>query len=219
MAAPWVAQGKPISDVLPIAGIEDVCRSYVREGRPVVTGIVAVGDSAAATNPSLGRGASIGLLHACALRDTLTDASADGVEVMEAFQAATAAAVTPWVTATTWFDRHRLAEIEADMEQKPYVTADAAWPGSTTLRVGTPHDPVLARASCKLAGLIAAPQQVFADPDIQRRLAPHLSWPSYPTDGPTRAALLHAIGKDDLALHRPPLVQVQKRHRYRSGTG
>lgn len=190
VAAAWVAQGEPITDVMPIAGIEDVCRSYVRDGQPVVTGIVAVGDSAAATNPSLGRGASIGVLHACALRDAVRDVSADPVAVVQAFHAATAAAVTPWVTATTWFDRHRLAEIEADMEERPYVTDDVAWHGSTALRVGVSHDPVLARAASKLAGLIAAPPEVFVDPDIQRRLAPYRSQPGYPSEGPTRADLL-----------------------------
>ena len=43
------------------------------EGRPVATGLVAVGDSWACTNPSIGRGASIGLLHAVALRDVLRE--------------------------------------------------------------------------------------------------------------------------------------------------
>lgn len=190
VAAAWVARGEPITDVMPIAGIEDVCRNYVRDGQPVVTGIVAVGDSAAATNPSLGRGASIGLLHARALRDTARDVSAGPLELVEAFHAATAAAVIPWVTATTWFDRHRLAEIEADMEERPYTPDDVAWRGATALRVGAQHDPVLARAAGKLAGLIAAPPEVFADEDIQRRLAPYRSHPSYPSEGPTRADLL-----------------------------
>jgi 2-polyprenyl-6-methoxyphenol hydroxylase-like FAD-dependent oxidoreductase len=48
----------------------------VVDGEPVITGLAALGDAWACTNPSLGRGASIGLLHACALRDLLLAAVA-----------------------------------------------------------------------------------------------------------------------------------------------
>ena len=50
------------------------------DGEPVVTGLAALGDAWACTNPSLGRGASIGLLHACALRDLLREVSPDEPE-------------------------------------------------------------------------------------------------------------------------------------------
>jgi flavin-dependent dehydrogenase len=61
LAAHW-RDGTPISDVDAIAGIEDRYRRLVVDGEPVATGVVAVGDAWACTNPSLGRGASIGLL-------------------------------------------------------------------------------------------------------------------------------------------------------------
>ena len=54
-----------------MAKIEDRIRSLVVDGRPVATGVLTVGDSWACTNPSVGRGISIGMLHAVALRDTL----------------------------------------------------------------------------------------------------------------------------------------------------
>ncbi len=41
---------------------------------PVATGVVAIGDAAACTNPSVGRGASIALLHATCLRDVVRKA-------------------------------------------------------------------------------------------------------------------------------------------------
>lgn len=34
---------------------------------------------------------------------------------------------------------------------------------------------------------------VFADPDLQRRLAPYRAAPRYAADGPTRADLLRAV--------------------------
>ena len=63
--AHWGA-AEPLTSVQVIAAIEDRHRRFVVGGQPVVTGLVPVGDAYACTNPSLGRGASIGLLHACA---------------------------------------------------------------------------------------------------------------------------------------------------------
>ena len=202
VSAPWVTHGNPMTDVLAIAGIEDVHRSYLRDGEPVVTGLAAVGDAAAATNPSLGRGATIGVLHAGALRDALAQASRDPLEQVESFAAETERQVTPWVDATTWFDRHRLGEIEADIAGQPYLPDDGAWPMATALQTGAADDPVLARAASRLGGLLAAPPEIFADPDVQHRLLPCRSAPRYAADGPTRAELLQAVERAgaDLAV-------------------
>ena len=62
LAAHW-GTGEPISDVEVMAKIEDRHRTLVVDGSPVATGVVALGDSWACTNPSVGRGASIGLRH------------------------------------------------------------------------------------------------------------------------------------------------------------
>ncbi len=68
--AHWL-DGEPISDVDVIAKIEDRQRHDWHDGAPCATGIVAIADAWAATNPSVGRGASIGVMHAVALRDVL----------------------------------------------------------------------------------------------------------------------------------------------------
>ena len=65
--AGWI-DAEPITGISVMAGIEDRQRQLVVDSVPVVTGLVAVGDAWACTNPSLGRGASIGALHACVLR-------------------------------------------------------------------------------------------------------------------------------------------------------
>jgi len=77
--AHW-GDAQPITGVQVIAAIEDRHRRHVVDGVPVVTGLAALGDAWACTNPSLGRGASIGLLHACALRDLLREVSPDEPE-------------------------------------------------------------------------------------------------------------------------------------------
>ena len=77
LVAHW-ANGEPLeSDITAMAGIEDRSRRYVLDGMPVATGVVPVADSWACSNPSVGRGASIGLLHAVALRDLVRDGPLD----------------------------------------------------------------------------------------------------------------------------------------------
>lgn len=186
-AAPWIDRGDPTSDVVPIAGVEDVTRRYVVGGSPIVTGLVAVGDSAVATNPSLGRGASLGAVQAVVLRDVLAGAVTD---VAGAFAAAWVDRVQPWVDATTWFDRHRLAEMGAEARGAPYRTDDIGWVMSGALRRGAAVDPALARASSRIGGLLALPPDALGDPEVGRRLEPWLADPGSP--GPSRADLVAA---------------------------
>jgi 2-polyprenyl-6-methoxyphenol hydroxylase-like FAD-dependent oxidoreductase len=47
-----------------LGGVIDRYRRFVVEGVPVATGILSLGDSWACTNPSLGRGITMGLMHA-----------------------------------------------------------------------------------------------------------------------------------------------------------
>lgn len=193
-ATTWLDAGEPTTAVLPIAGLEDVRRDYRVGTEPVVTGLVGIGDSYAATNPSLGRGATIGVLHACALRDVLAGAWNDPRELVDAFSRATAAQVAPWVDATERFDRHRLAELDADRLGVPYRPDDPAWAMTTALGAGAASgDPVLARAHARIAGLLAEPAEVFTAPEVQRRLGPHLAGPRYPVGGPTRSDIERAL--------------------------
>ena len=65
----------------------------------------------ACTNPSLGRGTSIGLLHARCLRDLLREVDTEEHEKLaRRFDERTAAVVEPLYRLTLWYDRHRLAE-------------------------------------------------------------------------------------------------------------
>ncbi|HEX2297404.1 MAG TPA: FAD-dependent oxidoreductase, partial [Pseudonocardiaceae bacterium] len=54
LQAHWLA-AEPITDVVVMAGILDRYRRYVVDGCPVSTGVVAVGDAWACTNPSATR--------------------------------------------------------------------------------------------------------------------------------------------------------------------
>jgi 2-polyprenyl-6-methoxyphenol hydroxylase-like FAD-dependent oxidoreductase len=193
-AAPW-ADGEPITGVDVMAGIEDHHREFVIDGDPVATGIVAVGDAWACTNPSLGRGATIGLLHAGGLRDVLRDIDPnDHDKLVRQFHELTATAVEPLYRNTLWYDQHRLAELEADAAGVPYRTDDPTWAFFLATYAAGRTDPAIARAYLALGSLLATADDVFAEPGIAEKvveLGGHA--PNYPLPGPSRRELLAAV--------------------------
>ncbi len=193
--------GQPITDVQVIAGIEDRHRRWVVDGQPVVTGLVAVGDAWACTNPSLGRGASIGLLHACALRDLLREVDpGDPGGLVRRFDQITQTTVEPLYRATLQFDRHRLAEIDGEITGKPYRTSDATWEISKALYAGATRDPDVLRAYASVASLTALPEEALAEPGLLGQvISLGSSTPRYPAPGPSRTELLAAMVDGDPA--------------------
>ncbi|GAB4052752.1 FAD-dependent oxidoreductase [Catellatospora paridis] len=194
-AAHW-RDGEPISGVEVIAGIEDRHRDFIVDGRPVATGVVAVGDSWACTNPSLGRGATIGLIHAIGLRDVLrTTDPADHDKLACRFHEWTSAAVQPLHRNTLWYDRHRLAELDADAAGLPYRNDDPRWAFSLAMFAAARTDPDVARAHLSLGSLLADIDQVLAEPGLARRITElGATAPNHPLAGPSRRELLAAIG-------------------------
>lgn len=195
LARDWAA-GDPISEgVAVIAAIEDRYRTLVVDGKPVATGIVTVGDSWACTNPSLGRGSSMGLLHARLLRDALRDIDpADADKLVRRFDELTRAEVEPLYRMTLHFDRHRLAEIDADIEGRPYEPTDPVWSISKSMTTGATVDPDVLRGYATIASLQAMPDEVLATPGLlERVVAAGAAVPSYPFPGPTREELVRLV--------------------------
>jgi flavin-dependent dehydrogenase len=113
--------GTPIDDgVAVITKLEDRFRGFVVGGHPVATGVISVGDAWAASNPTFGRGISIGMLHALVLRDTIREVGLDGPsEFASRFHRHTAEQVEPWYRLTLVGDRDRLAEVNAGICGRP----------------------------------------------------------------------------------------------------
>jgi 2-polyprenyl-6-methoxyphenol hydroxylase-like FAD-dependent oxidoreductase len=191
-AAGWI-DAEPITGISVMAGIEDRQRQLVVDSVPVVTGLAAVGDAWACTNPSLGRGASIGALHACVLRDVVAkEGTGDPDALVLRFAAETAATVAPYVDSTLSFDRHRLAEIEADIAGVPYEPEDPAWAMTRAVGAGGREDPVVARALAAIASALAVPGEALSDPVVRGHVAGYLGRPHY-APGAGRAELLAAV--------------------------
>jgi len=193
-AAHWL-DGEPLTGVDVLAGIEDRLRRLVVDGEPVATGVVAVGDAWACTNPSLGRGTSIGLLHARALRDLLREVDpTEHEKLARRFDELTTTVVEPLYRLTRWFDRHRLAEIDADIAGVPYRTDDERWALSKATFAANLTDPEIARHFLALAALLTTPTELFAEPGLAGRvLELGHGAPAYPIPGPHRRDLLAVV--------------------------
>jgi len=195
LAAHW-ADGEPLDDVAVMARLPDRYRRFVVDGVPVVTGLLAVGDSWACTNPSLGRGITMGLAHALALRDMLrTEAIDDPGKLALAWDEATETTVGPWYRATLAFDRHRLAEIDAQIAGEPYEPDNPEWEITKALTYGVFFDRELYRGFQRLVGMVDDVSTVLAAPGfLERVIAVGAGWRDAPPIGPRRTELLEVIG-------------------------
>jgi 2-polyprenyl-6-methoxyphenol hydroxylase-like FAD-dependent oxidoreductase len=195
LAAHWL-DGEPLDDAVAVmAKIEDRHRSYVVEGGPVVTGVVALADSWACTNPSAGRGATMGMLHAVALRDVIGAAGGDDpVGVVRAFDEATRDTVEPWYRATLASDRFRLAQIDAEIGGGTYVTDDPAWEMAQALQFAAGQDPDCFRALLGIVGMLTTPEQALGQPGVKDKVVTlGAQWRQVQSLGPDRDELLASL--------------------------
>jgi 2-polyprenyl-6-methoxyphenol hydroxylase-like FAD-dependent oxidoreductase len=190
LIAHWI-DAEPVTGVDVIAKIEDRVRHLDGPEGPVATGVVAIGDASACTNPSVGRGASIGLLQATCLRDVLRLAVTDPVELIRAWYATTDWVVTPFVRETLDFDRHRLAEIDAQIRGERYETDDPGWNLGQKLRAAAATDPELLRAAMSVMSLLDRGADVMRQNGILDKVLAADSSGGFP--GPGRAQLLDLV--------------------------
>ena len=186
LQAHWL-DGTPISDVLCIAGVMDRYHRHVVDGRPVATGLLPVGDAWACTNPSAGRGISVGMIHAQVLRHVVRDHLDDPAALVEAWHERTESLVAPYYWNQVAADRARVAEMTALREgREPPPPADATRRFLTASR----YDADVFRALLETVLCTALPQEVLARPDLQRRIERLGDEPLSSTPGPDREQLL-----------------------------
>jgi flavin-dependent dehydrogenase len=183
--AQWL-QGEPITDVLGMAGILDRYRRFVVDGRPVATGFAAVGDAWACTNPSAGRGLSVGALHAVVLRDAFRRHPAEPEDFALAFDEATERLVTPYYRLQRATDTERFAEITALREGREPPPGDARM---RAFGVAMMHDAEVFRAYLETVACLALPDEVFARPGMLERLDQWADQPPMQMPAPSRQRL------------------------------
>jgi 2-polyprenyl-6-methoxyphenol hydroxylase-like FAD-dependent oxidoreductase len=193
LIAHWL-DGEPMGEVDVMAKIEDRTRRFSIDGVPIATGVAAVADAWACTNPSVGRGASIGFLHAVALRDLVRDHGLDDLtSFAQAWEQTTDATVGGFVEDTLSFDHHRLGEIDAQIAGQAYESEDPSWAFTKAFEAAAPKDPDVFRAFLDVVSLNARAEDALARPGIAERVI-ELGQNPEPAPGPSRAELVEIVG-------------------------
>jgi 2-polyprenyl-6-methoxyphenol hydroxylase-like FAD-dependent oxidoreductase len=166
----WL-DGDPITDVLPMGGIVDRHRRFRTSDGPVATGVASVGDAYACTNPSNGRGMSLGLMHVQRLRDVTRVHLADPLEFAEVWDAVTEAELMPWYRENVEDDRDRMAEIAAlrdGREPEPPRGSPASL--RAALLAAVPHDADAFRVHIAWRSCLTRLEEAFADREFVGRI-------------------------------------------------
>lgn len=195
--AHWV-NGEAITGILPMSGIVDRYRRLVADDAPVVTGLVAVADAWACTNPSAGRGLTVGFLHALRLRDALRETRGDHRALSEEFDRRTEAEITPWYRAQIAVDRARFADMEAlRAGRQPTPPADELTKGIGSLFATMGAHPDLFRAALEYVGTVTPVQEILRRPDVVDKIRVARErmkdTPPTPMPGPNRQQLLELM--------------------------
>ena len=105
--ARWVdpAVSEPLTTVFGMDGLRNMRRRFVRDGRPLVRGLVAIGDAAVHSNPLYGRGCTLAFVHAALLADAIAAHPADLDALALAFDVATERELVPWYKLAVAQDR------------------------------------------------------------------------------------------------------------------
>jgi 2-polyprenyl-6-methoxyphenol hydroxylase-like FAD-dependent oxidoreductase len=197
LQAHWL-DGDPITGILPMSGIVDRYRRFVVDGAPVATGFVAVADAWACTNPSAGRGMTVGFMHAVRLRDALREAPDDPHAFAWRFDELTEAEVAPWYHAQIAADRVLFAQIEALREgHEPPPPGDELGTQVASIFATMPADPELFRAGLEYIGTITPIQQIVQRPAVAHGIRVALEAmqgsPGLEMPGPNRSELLELV--------------------------
>jgi 2-polyprenyl-6-methoxyphenol hydroxylase-like FAD-dependent oxidoreductase len=190
LQAHWL-DGRPMDGVLAMAGGLDRSQRSVVDGRPVVTGLLTVGDAWACSNPSAGRGLSVGMVHAALLRRVVAAHLDRPADLAVEWDEQTERTVGPFVTDQRVEDRSRLAVMAAAREGRP---APAAPSPLGDLLGAALQDADLFRAMLEYRLCMAPLAELLARPAVQERMAAVTPAAEPTAPGPDRARLLELLG-------------------------
>lgn len=187
--AHWL-DGEPITGVLTMAGAADRYHRYIVDGRPVATGVAAVGDAWACTNPSAGRGMTVGLIHAQRLRDVVASELHDATALAHAWDETTEATVALFYRDQIRADRRRTAQMEALRNGEDPPEPD---PTTAALAAAMTGDPDVFRGALEIAMCLARRDEVLARPALVSKLDAGEAAQVPQLPGPDRSSLLRLL--------------------------
>jgi flavin-dependent dehydrogenase len=195
--AKWVDAtiAEPISPVHYMGGLINRVRHFVEDGRPVVTGLHAIGDASVCTNPLYGRGCSLGLVHGALFADAAREHGDNPTALATAFDDATKRELWPWYQTSVQQDAVAMKIMrneplsDFDMFVRSLVR-DGVFPATRT-------DIEVSRAWFRSFNLLTTPEALMTDPEIMGRVLEvwneRESREPEPLAGPTREELFSSL--------------------------
>jgi hypothetical protein len=175
-----------------MASTANTTRHFVIDGRPCATGLVPIGDAWAFTNPSLGRGIALGILHASSVVGAVTDLLDRPLELAAAWERVTQDEAAPWHESTVEFDRIRAPEVEACRLRRPdpHDPRDPMVAQARAFDSARHYDAQVLHWYGEISSCNTLPSEVLARPGVvERVLDVAASNPPYRTPGPDRGEL------------------------------
>jgi 2-polyprenyl-6-methoxyphenol hydroxylase-like FAD-dependent oxidoreductase len=198
--AAWLDALDPITEIFIMGAVHNTMRRFVVEGSPVITGLVAVGDSVCTTNPTLGRGLALALGGAVDLLRVIERHPDDRRAQVLAMDSCVCHHVLPFYQDQVKIDRARLAMLEHIIFNRPCPAPAFRVSDRVTfeqLRTAALFDPIVFRAFWRVMGMIIQPEKVYVDPEVVARthavLDQHGSGPL--VIQPTREQLVAALAR------------------------
>jgi 2-polyprenyl-6-methoxyphenol hydroxylase-like FAD-dependent oxidoreductase len=188
--AHWIDH-EPVTDVIALGGVVDRYRRFMAADEPIATGVLAVADAWACTNPSLGRGMTLALAHARYLRDFVRHHLEHPRELAEVWDTVTEAELTPWYHSTVREDRARASQLEACRRgEAPSPPPDGESALLAALPAAAMRDADVFRAMLDTRGCYATPEEVVARDGMAERIRELTAEPMAMPPGPDRAGAL-----------------------------
>lgn len=187
--AQWTdpARAMPVTDVLPGGPLRNVYRGQgTVDGRPVLPGLVSVGDAVATTTPTFGRGLATTCMQIRELL-ALVDSEPDIALVGEPFDAWCEANMLPWVLDHTHMDGDLVRRWEGgDVDVTRRLPSDL-------IMAAAERDPRINAMTPGYFGMFKLPSCLDPAEPLARAVY-QTGWrPSY-SPGPSRAELVEIVG-------------------------
>lgn len=191
LQAHW-ADGQAQGPVRLMTSSTNTAREFIVDGRPCGTGVISVGDAWGFTNPTIGRGITLGLMHALDIAPVVAAHLDDPVRLAGEWGRATFTRSLPWHTATVEFDRMRGPEMEAfhSGEPDPFDPTDRDVANTRAFVSACHYDAQVLAWFAEMRHCATLPAELFAREGVPERVREVAgSNPVYKTPGPDRSQL------------------------------
>ena len=133
--AHW-ADGEPQGDLFSMAATANTTREFIVDGTPCASGVVPLGDAWGFTNPSIGQGITLGLMHVAEMVPAIAEHIDDPRQLAAEWERRTGARPGRWHASTVDFDRLRAPRSMPSCRAwtTPSIPRTQAWPGRAPSR-------------------------------------------------------------------------------------